>query len=478
LFIEFLCKPFPQGFPSIEGICSIDTAEIFQLMPGRAPDLDSRGRYIVFESSADLDVDDRTMVDNADGSQEVFLLDRRPRKKEGGVCLGGVDPCDFTAVASCQRCAGQRQCPGDPNADPLILNGECVLITQLSDDQGTGEPSGAPATTRLGLKNYFASKANFMGDNADGSSEIVLFDRRNFKESRPGAVTKLTDGPAGADFDNPATSVSGRYVVMEAMGDPTGNNADGNREIMVFQPRKNEWIQATNTLAPVENRRPATTSGRRFVFDSNGDLHNNAKISGIGNLDGNREIFVAKLRRGGVEITQITDTQAPVVNTSGSTDSRAKLIAFSSTGDFTGQNTDGNEEIFTWFRGAFEQITNTSAGENQSPAVSTNGRWLVFQTTADLLNNGSTNPRIFQFDRERGVLLQLSRSRFGDNLTPGTRKRRFVVWESTANLTAQNPFRCRGGVQNGDLCSFDSQCDSGTCEGDRVLFLFDRKRDD
>ena len=56
-FLEFLCKPFPQGFPSILGVCSTETAELRQLVPGRNPDLDTFGRYIVFESSGNMDVD-------------------------------------------------------------------------------------------------------------------------------------------------------------------------------------------------------------------------------------------------------------------------------------------------------------------------------------------------------------------------------------------------------------------------------------
>jgi hypothetical protein len=77
------------------------------------------------------------------------------------------------------------------------------------------------------------------------------------------------------------------------------------------------------------------------------------------------------------------------------------------------------------------------------------------------------------------LLLQLSRSRFGENQGPRTRKRRFVVWESKANLTGQNPFRCRGGDLDGELCSNDAEClGGGTCEGEWVIYLFDRKRDE
>jgi cysteine-rich repeat protein len=479
LFIEFLCKPFPQGFPSIEGICSIDTAEITQLMPGRSPDLDTKGRYIVFESSADLDVDERTTYDNADGGQEIFLLNRRPRKKLGGVCLGGVDPCDFIDVSSCSPCKKQRDCPGNPGADPVVLNGECVLVTQLSNHVGTVHAAVGPRTTRQGLKTFYSTTGNQTDTNPDGSSEVVRFDRRAFDKSRPGVYTALTDGAAGEDSEAAAPSITGRYIILESTGDPTGGNADGNREIFVFQPKKNEWTQVTDTLDPVENRRPETTGGRRFVFDSNGDLHDNPKVGGIDNADGNREVFVGKLKRGGVEITQITDSAAPVENVSGATDNRAKLIAFSSTGNYTTENADGNEEIFTWFKGTFEQITETLAGESRHPTVNTNGRFVVFETTADLLNNGATNRRIFQFDRVKGLLLQVSRSRFGENQEPRTRKRRYVVWESTANLTGQNPFRCHGGDEDGELCSTDVDCTGGgNCEGESVIYLFDRKKDE
>ena len=78
---------------------------------------------------------------------------------------------------------------------------------------------------------------------------------------------------------------------------------------------------------------------------------------------------------------------------------------------------------------------------------------MVFESTADLTLSGATNRRIFQFDRVRGELLLLSRSRFGTNQAPRIKKRRFVVWESTANLTGNN------------------------AAGDWVIYLFDRKKD-
>jgi len=76
-----------------------------------------------------------------------------------------------------------------------------------------------------------------------------------------------------------------------------------------------------------------------------------------------------------------------------------------------------------------------------------------FESTADLTNSGATNRRVFQFDRVRGKLTLLSRSRFGTNEKPRIRKRRYVVWESTADLTGKNP------------------------NNEWVIYLFDRKKD-
>ena len=84
----------------------------------------------------------------------------------------------------------------------------------------------------------------------------------------------------------------------------------------------------------------------------------------------------------------------------------------------------------------------------------------VFEATADDPNttdatpgDGATNRRIWQYDRVKDQFLLLSRSRFGTNQAPRIRKRRYVVWESTANLTGINP------------------------DNEWVIYLFDRKKD-
>jgi len=267
---------------------------------------------------------------------------------------------------------------------------------------------------------------------------------------------------------------------MESNEDPLGDNPDGNTEIFVYMPKKNRWFQITRTTGfcassggecasdaecegpgdscqTVENRAPATIDGRRIVFQSTGDLHNDKKVGGVNNPDHNTEIFIAKVKKSGIPvITQVTDSQAPVENHDPTSDTRAKLVTFSSNGDYAGSNGDGSTEIFLFNSKlrTYEQITNATAGESVRPVIGASGRWLVFESTSDLEQNGASNRRVFQFDRELGELLTLSRLRFGTNQLPRIRRRRYVTWESTANLTG------------------------GNAQGEWVIFIFDRKKDD
>ncbi len=480
-FVEFLCRRFPEGFASVDGICSVETAELRQLVPGRRPDVDPFGRFIVFESSKELDVDGRSSLENPDLSQEIFLLDRHPRPKLGGICLGGLLPCDFDDVQSCTTCTGNHECPGDPNADPIVLNGECVQITQLTDDPTGAALSSAPRITGRGKEVFCATTADQMGTNADGSSEVLAWNRRQHEKGNvAGAHTMLTDAPSGIDYGAVAPSLTGRFIAVESNADPVGDNPDGNIEIFVYSPRKDVWFQVTRTTGfctvsggecatvddcegpgdtcqVVDNRHPSTVDGKRISFESTGDLHSNPKVQGVNNPDHNREIFVAKLKKSGTPvITQVTDSQAPVANMSPSSDTRAKLVAFSSDGDFSGNNVDGSREIFVWTAktNTFEQVTDAPTGDSDNPVIGASGRWLVFESTSDLNLNGATNRRVFQFDRELGEFLTLSRLRFGVNQLPRIRRRRFVTWESTANLTGGNP------------------------SGDWAVFVFDRKKND
>lgn len=443
-FIEFLCAPAPAGFPSIGGECddAEPEEEILYIAIGHSPDVSQSGRFIVFVSAEDLNGDARITVDNADESEEAFVLNRKPTQRDGAYCLGGTNP-----GAACTR---QRDCPEDLNADPIVTEGACVLMTQLSHDPSGDGVVQDPRVNRRG-ETVFAADADLIGQNPDNSLEAVRWSaklfRRNEAPDPNDAIVPVSVGANTQDSTNPQVDRGARRQPFVSESDLTGDNPDGNAEIFVYDSRLGIYSQVTDSIG-IDNRRPSTQTGRQVAFDSEGDYTGQ-------NPDGNREIFVATFRRGGWDIDQMTITTAPVVNFAGSLGKRGNLVVFSSNGDLTGQNPDGNREVFLRDKSGFEQVSMTTVGENVNPTVNTRGRFVTFESTSDADASGTTvtNRRVFLFDRKTGTTRAISRSLFGDNYKPRISNGRFVVWESTSNLTGSNP------------------------DANRVIYLYDRRKD-
>jgi uncharacterized protein (TIGR03437 family) len=263
-------------------------------------------------------------------------------------------------------------------------------------------------------------------------------------------------------------SGNGRFVVIESNGDiatektTTRNNADGNREIFLFDYAQRRIFQITDTKSALKDTaQPATTisniaievsnnrpvisnNGRWLVFTSNAsnpasfdgnDATNRAALA----ADGNQELFLyfvpnppAATLTSGVnqpyfelangELTRLTNTPASRLPTAGtattspfvaddnrdaSVNDNASVIAFVSTRNLTGTNTDGNPEIFLFRRttvspatGNFVQVTNTTPGTTLNPITSSNPNisgiaagtsTLAFISNANIAAGGASN---------------------------------------------------------------------------------------
>ncbi len=442
-FVEFLCGPAPGGFPSVLGVCNAGelSEEVQYVAPGRDPDIALKGRFIAFVSDHDLNGDIRLNVDNSDGGAEVFVLNLKPRGRVQSYCLGGTRPGE--------PCSTQRDCPADFSADPIVSDGVCALVTQLSHDPSGTASSFTPRFTQT-RNVFFSSDADLLGTNADRSQEVHSWHQRAFRRfepANPNQVLSMYSDGVGKDSAMASPDRRGRRIVMESTADPLGQNGDGNPEIFFLDSKKAIWEQITNTTGH-ENRRPVTQNGRNFLFDSTADL-----VPGQ-NTDGNREVFFAKFASKTWRFHQITNTIGGDSRAS-SMAKNGRVLVFTSTGNLTGQNADGNREVFIWEKGVTTQVTHTTVGENANPQINPFGRFVVFESTSDVEDTGSQlgNRRVHLFDRKFGTTLPISRSAFGENYVPRISFGRFVVWQSTANLTGKNP------------------------GGESVIYLFNRRKD-
>jgi len=115
------------------------------------------------------------------------------------------------------------------------------------------------------------------GEVLDGASKDLARARQRVREARKHVMDKLGTILGGLDQterapDAAVTIRNGRYVIMESEADPTGGNADGNVELFFYDIKRLIWRQITNTVAPVDNRRPSTQTGKEVLFDSTFDF--------------------------------------------------------------------------------------------------------------------------------------------------------------------------------------------------------------
>jgi hypothetical protein len=137
-----------------------------------------------------------------------------------------------------------------------------------------------------------------------------------------------------------------------------------------------------------------SADGRWIAFASRADLVRQ-------NADGNREIFLYQAATG--RLLQLTHTSGDVENTSPTINGDGTRVAFLSNGDLIGKNADGNQEVFLWIAGthpSLRQVTDTKDDTvpslNSAPYLIGSGRRLLFRSTADLdRRNPDNSPEIF-----------------------------------------------------------------------------------
>lgn len=264
-----------------------------------------------------------------------------------------------------------------------------------------------------GTRVAFAATANPTGENADGNLEIFLFD------APTGTVNQVTKTTAGGSFP-PAINADGTRLAFISAADLTGSNPDGNDEIFLFDVPSDIMTQITNTQTTSTTRIFSGNSassidadGTRISFVSDIDLTG-------GNPDGNSELFLFDTRTNTLsQITDLQSTETVAANIFTQTISgNGNRIVFETTADMTGQNSDGSFELFLFDirTDTFTQITNLIEGFFDFPlAISADGTRIAFA----LEKVGSPfNSEIFLFNTRTGTLTQVTESGEGASFSP------------------------------------------------------------
>ncbi|HVG30258.1 MAG TPA: lamin tail domain-containing protein, partial [Pyrinomonadaceae bacterium] len=148
--------------------------------------------------------------------------------------------------------------------------------------------------------------------------------------------------------------------------------------------------------------------GRRLVFESTANLS--------GDAGGSRfRAFTADTASDPPAFSTLAASRAPAAAVS----QDGSSVAFASAEDLTGENADRNSEIFLSAAGRLAQLTHTSPGDpsarardgNFQPSISDDGHVIAFASNRDLTGeNPDGNSEIFTYDAANGRLTQLTNS--------------------------------------------------------------------
>ena len=115
-----------------------------------------------------------------------------------------------------------------------------------------------------GTRIVFASRANYTGNNADGNMEIFIYDATS------SMFIQITDivGGNNSNFANgfPDISADGTKVVFQSLHDHTGDNGDGNIEIFLYDTITSTMTQITDTMGGSNNSPSTNVDGTRIEF--------------------------------------------------------------------------------------------------------------------------------------------------------------------------------------------------------------------
>ncbi len=295
-----------------------------------SPSISDDGTKIAFISDGNF------TNQNTDGSYELFLYEvgqgftqltdvASPSGGNAGVPDLSGDGSHVAFISDADYTGGNA----DQNNEVFLLDVTTSNITQITSSTGALNFT-APHISADGQRVTFSSDVDLLGQNADGSDEVFLYDQTS-------GLSQITADPT-ADSFGPSISGDGTRIAFDSNGDFAGNNSDGSTEIFFYDTSAATFTQVTDTSATGFNIEPYISGdGTAIAFQSYDNLtgENSESIS---------EMFLFREGQGLIQVTNEDSTFDDSYTTSINQD--GTRIGYYSQGNPTGTNSDGSVEVF------------------------------------------------------------------------------------------------------------------------------------
>ncbi|GBD27030.1 Protein TolB [bacterium HR30] len=244
-----------------------------------------------------------------------------------------------------------------------------------------------------------------------------------------GEVVQVTNTPSGRAVGGASVDASGRWIVFSSTADVAGLNPTPVNNVFVYDVQENQFSRITSEGG---NDPVISGDGRYVAFSSD------ANYTGR-NEDGSEEIFrYDRVRRRFYQVTR--DRLGDGSSVLPSIDFKGKRIAFETTSNLRGRNADFSNEVYFFNRSGNMPLSRDPEGEGESytPAVAGDGSLVAFVSTSNLTGrNEDFSQELMIYDVKERVLYQATNDveGFGESSAPAVSGNgRFVVFVSSSNL--------------------------------------------
>jgi len=305
--------------------------------------------------------------------------------------------------------------PGDGNgtSDIFVHDRKKGLTTRVSVDsagvEGNGQSSGPSISANGRFVAFYSEASNLVPEGGNGTYDVFVHDRKK------GLTTRVSVDSAGAEGSGssswPSISANGRYVAFNSYASNlVPEDGNGTYDVFVHDRKKGRTTRVSVDSAGVEGNGlsylPSISANGRYV----------AFISEASNLvpeDGNgmTDVFVHDRKKGRTTRVSVDSAGAEGngFSQNPSISSNGRFVAFNSNAsNLVPEDGNGMTDVFVHDRkkGRTMRVSVDSAGAegngfSQNPSISSNGRFVAFDSKASNLVPGDGNGRdVFVHDRK------------------------------------------------------------------------------
>ncbi|MBP1684962.1 MAG: domain protein beta Propeller [Deltaproteobacteria bacterium] len=304
---------------------------------------------------------------------------------------------------------------GDSNQarDVFVRDRNALQTERVSVSSAGGQANGAsqsnggaPAINDDGtLVAFYSDASNLVAGDSNGAADVFL---RNRAAGTTELVSVSLSGKSGNGASRfPSISADGRLIAFQsAASDLVAGDTNNKTDIFVRDLQSGVTERLCGVEPNADSSAPSISADGNFV----------AFVSSATNLvvtdtKGRKNVFVCDRAASSIELISVNaagapgnaDSIVPVINGDGS------VVAFKSNADnLVAGDSNGNVDVFVRDRmaGATERISisvigTDSNGESYAPAVSRDGRFVVFGSEATNLVSHDTNTAADLFVRDR-----------------------------------------------------------------------------